>query len=87
MEHIDNKGLTNLICGIVKTAVDDWKKAKRRLRKCPTSEMAQGIVVDCETFFKSEYFFNLTGMDGSEFLKRLEEQELGEARRGRRAKV
>ena len=87
MQHIDNKGLDNLICGIVKTAVDDWKNAKRRLKKCPTATKAEWIVTDCETFFKSEYFFNLTGMNGSEFLKRLEEQELGEARRGRRAKV
>lgn len=91
MEHIDDKGLENLVCGIVKKAVDDWRKAKRRLRKCPTSQMAQGIVIDCETFFKSDYFYNLTGMDGKEFLKKLKEQSLKECqeerRRGRRAKA
>jgi len=87
MDHIDDKGLENLVCGIVKKAVDDWQKAKRRLRKCPTSKMAEGIVIDCEAFFKSDYFYNLTGMDGSEFLKRLKEQDLGENRRGRRARV
>lgn len=87
MQHIDDKGLENLVCGIVKTAVDDWKKAKRRLRKCPISTIAQGVVIDCEQFFKSDYFYNLTGMDGHEFLKRLKEQELGEARRGRRARI
>lgn len=90
MQHIDDKGVDNLICGIVRKAVDDWQKAKRRLRKCPNSQTAQGIVIDCESFFKSEYFYNLTGMDGHEFLKKLKAQSLKECqeeRRGRRARV
>lgn len=73
--QIDDKGLENLVGGIVKKAVDDWKKAKRRLRKHPTSNSASYMVTDCERFFLSEYFYGMTGMSGEEFLKKLEEQE------------
>ena len=43
---------------------------------------AQGIVIDCERFFCSEYFYHLTGLDGKEFLKRLRLQKLDVQRRG-----
>ncbi len=86
MQDIDNKGLENLVCAIVKKAVDDWKNAKRRLGKNPHNVTAQGIVTDCERFFCSEYFYNLTGVDGNEFLKRLRLQSLDVKRRGPREK-
>ena len=73
--QIDDNGLMNLVGGIVKKAVDDWQKAKRRLRKHPTSTSASYMVTDCERFFQSEYFYGLTGVNGEEFLKKLEEQE------------
>ena len=53
----------------------DWQKAKRRLRKCPMSKKAEWVVIDCERFFLSEYFYGLTGVSGEEFLKKLEAQE------------
>lgn len=73
--RIDDQGLMNLVGGIVKKAVDDWMKAKRRLRKHPTSTSASYMVTDCERFFLSEYFYGLTGVNGEEFLKQLEAQE------------
>ncbi len=85
--QLNDNGVNNLICGIVKKAVDDWRQAKKRLAKNPQNVTAQGVVTDCECFFKSEYFYHLTGMDGEEFLKRLRLQNLDVKRRGPREKA
>lgn len=84
MQQIDDRGVNNLICGIVKKAVDDWRDAKRRSRRNPGNGITQGIIIDCERFFLSQYFEGLTGMNGEEFLERLKEQRLEECRRKRR---
>ena len=84
--QLDDNGVNNLVCAIVKKAVDDWKQAKKKLAKNPKNTSAHGIVTDCECFFRSEYFYNLTGMDGEEFLKTLRRQSLDIPRRGRREK-
>ena len=84
--QLNDNGVNNLVCGIVKKAVDDWMNAKKRLGKNPHNATAQGIVIDCERFFLSEYFYNLTGMDGEEFLKRLKFQGVDVRRRGPREK-
>lgn len=86
MQYIDDNGVNNLIFAIVKKAVDDWKNAKKRLGKNPKNATAQGIVIDCECFFRSDYFTNLTGMDGEEFLERLRKESLDVKRRGPREK-
>lgn len=72
---LDDTGVQNLVCGIVKLDVDDWRRARRRLKKRPNSLEAEGMVKDCERFFRSEYFENLTGMDGREFLEQLKKHE------------
>ena len=82
--QLDEKGVSNLVYAIVKKAVDDWRQAKRRMRRNPGNRLAHGIIIDCENFFLSDYFEGLTGMDGKEFLKRLKEQSLEECRRERR---
>lgn len=84
--HLDDNGVNNLVCGIVKKAVDDWKNAQKRLRKNPAAKQAEWIIIDCEKFFLSDYFTNLTGMDGEEFLERLKAQSLDVRRRGPREK-
>ncbi len=75
MMEMDNRGALNLVCAIVKTAVRDWKSARRRLKRKPGNMDAERVVKDCERFFRSKHFENLTGMDGKEFLKRLKAQE------------
>ena len=84
--QMDDNGVNYLVSAIVKKAVDDWKQAKKRLAKNPKNTTAQGMVIDCECFFKSEYFYHLTGLDGEEFLKRLRLQSLDVRGRGRREK-
>ena len=82
--QIDDRGANNLIYGIVKKAVDDWRDAKRRSRRNPLNKLTQGDIIHCEKFFLSQYFEGLTGMNGEEFLNRLKEQSMEECRRERR---
>ena len=84
--QLDDNGVNNLVSAIVKKAVDDWKQAKKKLGKNPQNVAAHGIVIDCERFFLSEYFYQLTGLDGHEFLKRLRLQKLDVRRRWQREK-
>lgn len=75
---MDNNGMKNLICGIVKKAVDDWRESRKKLKKNPDSISANYMLKGCEIFFRSDYFENLTWMNGRELLKRLMEQEEAE---------
>ena len=85
--QLNETGVNNLVCAIVKKAVDDWRDAKRKSRRNPGNKLIQGEIIDCENFFKSDYFEGLTGMDGKEFLNRLKKQSLEECRRERREKA
>ena len=73
--NLDDTGVKTLVCAIVQKAVDDWKLARKALKKRPDSISANYSLADCENFFNSEYFYTLTEMDGAELLKRLKEQE------------
>lgn len=75
VEKARKYGLDIKIVGIVKKAVDDWKRARHRLEKNPCNLEAEGMMKDCEAFFRSEYFTNMTGLDGREFLAKLKKQE------------
>lgn len=70
---LNSEGLEKLIIAIVKQAVSDWKDAMRVLSKLPDSKSAENRRLECETFFLSQYFYLLTGIDGQTMLKKLEE--------------
>jgi hypothetical protein len=75
LNDVDDMGVRNLIVGIVKKATDDWKRARHRLKKNPCNLEAEGMMKDCEAFFRSEYCTNLTGLDGRDFLAKLKRRE------------
>lgn len=81
MKELDTQGAERLVTGIVKQAVLDWRNAKRRLRKKKDNKDAQGIITDCEIFFRSSYFGLLTNMDGEALLQRLQDDMETEDRR------
>lgn len=70
---LNKDGAYALAEAIVKTAIRDWQSAMRILRKHPNSYAADGLRIKCETFFMSEYFYMLTGVDGNLLLDQLEE--------------
>lgn len=66
--------IQDLVQGIVILAVQDYIKARKKLKKCPNDSEAQHLLWDVENFFRSQWFVTLTGFDGNIILGRLEEQ-------------
>ena len=60
---------------IVLQAVKDWRLAVHKLVKRPKSHPDILIRDECERFFRSDLFQNLTNMDGSAILRKLKEEE------------
>ena len=71
---MDDKGCLDLVQAIVMQAVKDWKDAKKKLKKKPDDLLLKSMVEECEKFFKSEYFNNLTGLDGNSILGKLKDE-------------
>ena len=65
----------NLANAIVLQAVKDWRKAVKTLKKHPRYEPAKQMKEDCERFFRSEWFEELTSVDGSVILRKLKQEE------------
>lgn len=75
---ICDEGAVNLAAVIVKRAVQDWRNARRKLRKRPHSPNAaqyKSEIDECERFFRSAYFERITGINGAAFVRMLHEQE------------
>lgn len=64
-------GAEALMHAIVRQACADWKKATKALEKDLGDKEASYRQRECERFFRSEYFHELTGMPGKDFLDKL----------------
>lgn len=64
----------NLANAIVKQAAKDWLGAMKRLKKKPGNKIAQETRDECERFFRSGWFEQLTGVDGEFLLRKLKEE-------------
>ena len=60
---------------IVLQAVKDFRAARRKLRRKPQNEDAKRMIKDCERFFLSDWFVELTDVDGRAVLRKLYEEE------------
>ena len=60
--------------GIVKQAVKDYRKARKKLNKEPENQPALIMKSECEKFFLGEWFFELTDVDGKTLLRKLSEE-------------
>ena len=69
-----NDGYENLANAIVLQAVKDWRKAVKTLKKRPRYEAAKQMRDECERFFRSEWFEELTSVDGSVILRKLKQE-------------
>ena len=65
----------NLANAIVLQAVKDWRSAVRKLKKRPRYDPAKQMKEECETFFLSEWFEQLTEVDGRYLLRKLKQEE------------
>ena len=65
----------NLANAIVLLAVKDWRGAMGKLKKRPRHKPALKKKEEGERFFRSEWFEELTGVEGSIILRKLKEEE------------
>lgn len=66
-----------LSISIIKQAAADWTKAIKKLRRNPKSAEAQRLLRDTESFFQSDWCFELGGVDGKYILRKLQEELIG----------
>lgn len=69
-----NDPYQNLAQGIIMQAVKDWRDAVKKLKKRPKYEPAKQMKEECERFFLSDWFYELSGVEGSIILKKLQEE-------------
>ena len=65
----------NLANAIVLQAVKDWRSAVRTLKKRSRYDPAKQMREECERFFLSDWFEELTSVDGSVILRKLKQEE------------
>lgn len=65
----------SLANAIVLQAVKDWRSAVRTLKKRPRYDPAKQMKEECERFFRSDWFEELTSVDGSVILRKLKQEE------------
>ena len=68
---LDGKGAEKLANGIIIQAVKDYRKALKRLRKHPRDTDARGVKDECERFFRSQWYSQLTSVDGEFIIRKI----------------
>lgn len=66
----------SLANAIILQAVKDYREARKKHRKRPKNEVAKLMIADCEAFFRSVWFRDLTELDGEMLLRKLQEEEI-----------
>ena len=66
----------SLANAIILQAVKDYREARKKHRKRPKNEDTKLMIADCEAFFRSDWFRDLTELDGEMLLRKLQEEEI-----------
>lgn len=69
-------GYEGLRDAIILSAVKDYRKALKKLKKNPDNDAAWGAAIGCELFFKSKWFSRLTPVDGVWLMEKLKKEEM-----------
>lgn len=64
----------NLANAIVLQAVKDYRDALKRLKKKPGNQSAMSDAMECERFFRSNWYKVLTSVDGEYLINKLREE-------------
>ena len=75
MKELDKrKAYENLANAIIEQAANDVREANRRLQKNARDAEAEKTYRETKRFFRSEWFSQLTTLDGELLLEKLEEE-------------
>ena len=66
----------NLANAIILQAVKDYRTARKKQKFRPKNQEVKLMAIDCERFFRSNWFATLTSIDGAVLLKKLKEEEI-----------
>ena len=66
---VQNRGFHNLASAIVYQAIEDYRNALKG--RGYFGKSSQAVIRECERFFKSNWFIELTDLDGKFLIKRL----------------
>lgn len=64
----------NLANAIVLQAVKNYRDALKRLKKKPSNQSAMSDAMECERFFRSDWYKALTSVDGEYLIQKLREE-------------
>lgn len=73
-DDICEQGMQNLTEAIVKRAADDWQEAVKAQKRGNTVQCHSRTRAECERFFLSDWFYELTGLNGRVVLKMLKKE-------------
>lgn len=74
MMNETHKAYEELANAIVMQAVDDYRKAMKKLKTHPLDHVARSAKTSALKFFRSEWFKQLTDIDGEYFIRKLDEE-------------
>lgn len=74
MEIFDDEAAIRFANAIVITAARDYKTAIKKLKQNSNNRDAMAIAMECERFFKSDWYKALTSVDGEWLINRLREE-------------
>lgn len=79
-ENLSDEGCLNLLEAIVGSAADEWRECRLQVVLNPNDKFAREHLKNTERFFLSDYFHELTNLDGRSVLKQLESDWIAERR-------
>jgi len=71
----------DLALAIVKQAADDYREALKNLKRKPTNKTYQSEVDELESFFNSDWCYDLAGMDCSFIARKIKSEVRDESKR------
>lgn len=67
-------GYEQLANAIILQAVKDYRYALKRIKMNPANKTAMADAMECERFFRSDWYCALTSVDGEYLINRLREE-------------
>lgn len=71
---INDEGFSNLANAIVLQAVNDYRRALKKIKNYPCSIEENRVKVSLERFFRSKWYSDLTNIDGKMLIKKLRDE-------------
>lgn len=74
MVIIDDEAAIRLANAIIVTAAKDYRTAIKKLKRNPKNKDAMAMAMECELFFRSDWYKALTTVDGEWLINKLRQE-------------